>query len=252
MKKILILIGLVCCNAYASPIEFVVASSAGGPDDIVTRKIVEKLETQTNLKFIVVNKPGAAHQIGYNYVGLRNKPTLIISTPTILANDVINFIDPIFYLGDFTSVVFVNKQSGIKNFNELVELSKKRDVIFGTGGVGTYSHKAMLELCQTTLKCLPVPYKGGGEATLALMNGTIDAYAFISYGAKALEQNEKLTAIKRIKFKNEKNWLLLFGKNMSESDTKLIQETLKSLGDEFYNNLGVTYQYRDIKQIDLK
>jgi tripartite-type tricarboxylate transporter receptor subunit TctC len=253
MKRILL---LICCfmsfGVYASAIEFVVASSAGGPDDTVTRKLVEKLESQTKLKFVVVNKPGAAHQIGYNYVNSRNAPTLIVSTPTILTNDVINSINPLFYLGDFTSVLFVNRQSGIKNMDDLIELSKKREIIFGTGGFGTYSHKAMSELCEKTLRCLPVPYKGGGEATFALMNGTIDAYAFISYGAKALEQNEKLIPIDRIKFKNEKNWLILFGKNINESDSNLIKETLKSLGDDFYNNLGVMYQYKDVRQINLK
>ena len=70
MRIVSLLVGLMLAsNVGAQPaIEFVVSAAPGGPNDTVTRKLVEKLEKYTSLKFVVLNKAGAAHVIGYNYV----------------------------------------------------------------------------------------------------------------------------------------------------------------------------------------
>ena len=222
----------------AQPIEFIVSASAGGPNDTVTRKIVEKIEKSTNLQMVVINKPGAAHTIAYNHVLNSNKPTLIMSTPEIINHQVYTYIDEIYNAGYFSNILFVSEKSNIRNIKQLIELSKSREIIFGHGGVGTFSHLAMEQMCSSTLKCLAIPYKSGANGMLALMSGEIDTYALASYGSRQFLENDKLTAIYSIKSSRDKSWFKLFAKNISEKDKELIISVLKSQDNKFYSDLG--------------
>lgn len=223
---------------HAEPIEFVVSASPGGPNDTVTRKLVEKLEKDTGRQFVVTNRPGAAHTIGYTYVQNTAKPTLILSTPEVVAHEVYPQLDDVFTLGYFYNNLFVSERSGIKNFKHLTDISRTRDINFGHGGVGTYSHMAMEQLCSGTLKCLAVPYKSGANGMLALMSGEIDAYALASYGSQQFLENPKVLAIYKIRAQKDKSWFKVFAKNISQKDQELISNVLKAQDKRFYIDLG--------------
>jgi len=240
MRIITLLVGAVLSfNISAQPIiEFVVSAAPGGPADNVTRKLVEKLEKDTSLKFAVFNKPGAAHVIGYNHVISSDKPTLIISTPEIISHEGYSKLDEVYTLGYFTNVLFVSKKSNIQNFKQLTELSKSRQIIFGHGGVGTYSHRAMQTVCEKTLKCLDVAYKGGSQGILAVMTGEIDVYALTSYGIKQFLENNMVVPIYNVGTAKEKNWVKLFSKNVSSADKETILNVLKSQDFKFYSDMG--------------
>jgi len=240
MRIITLLVGAVLSfNISAQPIiEFVVSAAAGGPNDTVTRKLVEKLEKDTSLKFVVFNKPGAAHAIGYNYVFNSDNPTLILSTPEITTHEVYSKLDEVHNLGYFTNTLFVSKKSNIQTFKQLVDLSKTREIVFGHGGVGTYSHRAMQTVCEKTLKCLDLAYKGGSQGMMALMSGEIDAYSITTYGTKQFFENDRLVPIHNIGTTKDKNWFKLFAKNISKEDQEIISNVLKSLNFKFYKDLG--------------
>lgn len=240
MRIITLLVGAVLSfNIGAQPIiEFVVSAAPGGPADNVTRKLVEKLEKDTSLKFAVFNKPGAAHVIGYNHVISSDKPTLIISTPEIISHEGYSKLDEVYTLGYFTNILFVSKKSNIQNFKQLAELSKSRQIIFGHGGVGTYSHRAMQTVCEKTLKCLDVAYKGGSQGILAVMTGEIDVYALTSYGIKQFLENNMVAPIYNVGTAKEKNWVKLFSKNVSSADKETILNVLKSQDFKFYSDMG--------------
>ena len=234
MKLLLLL--LFCVNLQAQPIEFIVAAAVGGPDDTITRKLISKLEEQSSLKFVIVNRPGAAHTIGYNYMNQSMQPSLMISNNTIVNNDLYKTSKPVFKLGTFSNIVFVSKASPIKDMKDLVELSQKRQINFAHGGVGTASHKAMARLCEKTLNCLPVPYKGAAQAMLDLLNGTVDTFAVVSYGANSFLQNTSYKSIGKIS--NDDNWVILFGKNLSNKDIETIQTILNQTNDDFFTEMG--------------
>ena len=240
MRIVSLLVGLMLAsNVGAQPaIEFVVSAAPGGPNDTVTRKLVEKLEKYTSLKFVVLNKAGAAHVIGYNYVLHSDKPTLIMSTSEIIKHDVYPTLDEVYNAGYFTNILFVSKKSGIKSIRELVDLSNTREIVFGHGGAGTYSHQAMQSMCEKTLRCLDVAYKGGSQGMLALMSGEIDAYAITTYGTKQFFENSMLVPIHNIKFSKDKTWFKLFAKNISNSDQEIIAIALKSQHFKFYTDMG--------------
>jgi tripartite-type tricarboxylate transporter receptor subunit TctC len=230
---------LLASLANAQVIEVVVSASAGGPNDTVTRKIVEKLEKETNLQFIVLNKPGAGHTIAYSYVQSATKPVIIFETPTIQQHEVFTHVDDIFTTGYFYNTVVVAKSSGIKNINDLMELNTKRDINFGHGGVGSFSHMAAKKICEKTLKCLDVPYKSAAEGMMGLLSGTIDAYAIVSYGSRKFLENEKYIGIHNIKLGKEKSWYKLFGKNLSDKEKQLIADVLRKTETNFFADLGL-------------
>ena len=81
-----IILSLISCVAFASPIEFVVTTAPGGPLDTTTRMLVAELEKNTNLNFVVINKPGAGHNVGYKYIDETDKPMIFVSSNTIITN----------------------------------------------------------------------------------------------------------------------------------------------------------------------
>lgn len=237
MRKLLVYLTILFSSVcFAEPIEFVVTASAGGPNDTVTRKLVDHIERETNLKFVVVNRPGAAHMIGYSYVQSSSRPTLVLSTPEVLIHPVHKEVQDLYFLGNFYNVVFVAEKSAIKNLQDLRNLST---VKFGHGGVNTFSHQAMLQLCQT-LNCLDVPFKSGAEGMLALLSDTIDAYAVVSYGSKQYSSNPRYRAVHRVTAtKGQQWWLRVFAKNVAPADLEKIKAALDKLNAEFYSDIGL-------------
>ena len=141
-------------------------------------------------------------------------------------------------LGYFSNTLFVSEKSGIKNLKQLIDISKKREINFGHGGVGSYSYLAMESICKKTLRCLDVPYKSGSDGMMGLLTGTIDAYALTSYGIKQFLDNDKYVALNNIRLSKEKSWLKLFGKNLSDKDKETIVKVLSSQEQKFYTELG--------------
>lgn len=231
MKKFLLLLFL-CNNLNAQTIEFVVTTGAGGPQDFLARKFAERIEKHSNLELIVVNKPGAAQKIGYNYIEQSNKPTLVISTSEITHFPVYELVESIYDLGTFNNLVFVKSNT----VNTIEELSKKSEVKFGHGGEGTFGHKAMIEVCKR-MNCLPVPFKSGSDGMLNVLTGTIDAFALVSYGTKQFINSGNYKVIGEVTM--DKNWIKLFGKNLTNKQKETIQTVLKQTDKSFYRELDL-------------
>jgi tripartite-type tricarboxylate transporter receptor subunit TctC len=236
MKKLFFIMAFLAGLTHAQTIEFVVSASAGGPNDTVTRKIADAIEQNSNLKIVVTNKPGGAHTVAYNYVVTSNKPTLIMETPQIENHEVFSQMDEMFNAGYFTNILFVSEKSGMKS---LKDLKNKKEVLFGHGGVGSFSHMAMQAVCEKELKCLDVPYKSAAEGMMGLLSGTIDAYAIVSYGSKQFIENDRYAAIYKIRTEKSKSWYKLFGKNLSDKEKQTIILVLKSLDGKFYSDMGL-------------
>jgi tripartite-type tricarboxylate transporter receptor subunit TctC len=233
------LISIISVFAHANTIEFIVSASAGGPNDSVSRAISAELE-KSNLRIVVLNKPGAAHTIAYQYAYDSDKPLLIMSTSEITHHKVYQQLDEMFNAGYFRNVLYVSSKSNINHINDLISISKNRQIKFGYGGVGSYSHMAMKTICEQKLNsnCLEVAYKGGSVGMLDVMRGEIDAYALVSYGSSQFSNNDKLKAIYDIDIGKEKSWFKLFSKNISPRDRQLILSILNSLENKFFEDMG--------------
>ena len=258
MKRLLAVVALVFVSlVHAQPIEFVVKSAAGGPDDTVTRKIAEHLERTTSMNFVIMNKPGASHTIGYSHFESLTGPAIIVADPHIADHSVYNSAEKLFVIGDFSNILFVRKGSGINTIDDFIELSKTREIKFGHGGEGTYGHIAALKLCEKTIPCLLVPYKSGVPGMLDLMSGQIDAFALISYGTKNFIENDKFVPLMFFsntkhpkysniptlpaKYKNMeiKNTITIYARNLTEKQRKDILNSLAMLDKNFFLDIGL-------------
>lgn len=241
---------------FAQPIEFIVKAAPGGPDDIITRKLVDHLHQTTDMKFVVMNKPGAGHMIAYSYFENHQGPSLIIGDVNMMAHTVYASSKNIFTLGEFTNTIFVRKASGIETLNDLIKLSSTREIKFGHGGIGSFSHIAAVKICDSVIKCLLVPYKSGAPAMVDLMTGQIDAYSLISYGSDVYMNNDYYTPVmmysttkhpkynvallpQNLKNIEIKNWISVFTRNMSDKQNKEIIKSLSLIDKTFFIDSGL-------------
>lgn len=172
----------------AKPVKIVVPYPPGGAVDQVTRRIAQKLTEQTGQSFFVENKAGATGTIGAmqvarspgdGYTLLANDTTYSIlpqvfkKLPWDYAQDLV----PVAGFNFAPTAVVVAANSPFKTLGDMVAYSQANPgkLNYGTGGAGTMPHFATEALQGASgLKATHVPFKGAGEATLALLGGTID------------------------------------------------------------------------------
>lgn len=149
--------GLSRADKYPNaPVTVIVPYGAGGSTDLIARLLVNDYAARSGGEFIVVDKPGAAGNIGTHQVAIA-KPdgnTLLYSTATPFA------INPYIYKTlpfdpdhDFVAVsrtaklplvLGVSASLGIDNIQDFIEYLRKnqKTCSFSSYGVGTSSHIA--------------------------------------------------------------------------------------------------------------
>ena len=204
----------------AKPVKIIVPYAPGGAVDVVTRKMAAKLQEQTGQTFFVENKAGATGTIGVSQA---------VQSPadgyTLVANDTTYALLPHIFkklpfdhahdLIPVSAFVFapmgvvVKADSRFKSLGELLAAAKKEpnSITYGTGGAGTTPHFVSEALgIAAGVNFLHVPYKGAGEATMAMLSGTIDYQVASTPGVMgnvkggkarllAVSGNKRLTAL---------------------------------------------------------
>ena len=170
-------------DAYPSkPIEWVVPYAAGGGTDVVARVLSEPMGKALGQSIIVVNKPGAATNIGADAVA-RAKPDgytiLTGDTGTLAANPYLykklsysagKDFAPVGLLVRFPMLLPVN------NYAEFVEWAKQqaKGVSYGTPGAGSPHHLAIeLLRLQSGLNFVHIPYRGSAPAVQDVVAGQL-------------------------------------------------------------------------------
>lgn len=169
-------------------VRIVVPYPPGGAVDLVTRRIAQKLTEQTGQSFFIENKAGGTGTIGAaqvarapgdGYTLMANDTTYSIlpqvfkKLPWDYAHDLV----PVAGFNFAPTAVVVAANSPFKTLNDLVTYSQANPdkLNYGTGGAGTMPHFAAEALKGVSgLKATHVPFKGAGEATMALLGGSID------------------------------------------------------------------------------
>ena len=172
----------------SAPIKLVIPFAAGGPTDIIGRKVAQKMTDLLGQTMIVENKAGAAGQIGA--VEVKNaKPdghTLLFatsSTHAILPTAVVKpQYDPI---KDFTPIssiclnplVLSTHPSMPDSVPGLVDLMKKNPskYSYASSGTGSILHLAgeYFKREVGNIDVVHVPYRGSGPAIQDLLPGTV-------------------------------------------------------------------------------
>src|SRR5471032_600511 len=175
-------------NFPSRPITIIVPFSAGGPSDVMTRILAERMKVTLGETLLIENVTGAGGSIGVGRA-VRSKPdgyTISFGhLGTHVANgaiyklgyDLVNDLDPVVLLPS-NSMVFVSTNTvPAKSLGELLAWLKARPApaTAGTAGAGSGSHIAGLYFESLTgIKLQYVPYRGTGPAMNDLVAGQID------------------------------------------------------------------------------
>ena len=162
--------------------------SPGGTTDYVARMLAKQMSEISKQSFVVENKPGASGTIATASV-MRAKPdgySLLMNDTTYamlpavfrkLSWDPVKDIAPISNVASTPVILIVPANSPFNSLADLVDAARKKpeSLTFGSGGKGSSTHLAgEVFQHQANIKLLHVPYKGAGEALLALVGGTVD------------------------------------------------------------------------------
>jgi tripartite-type tricarboxylate transporter receptor subunit TctC len=172
----------------SKPVRIVVPYAPGGAVDVVTRKMAAKLQEQTGQTFFVENKAGATGTIGLMSVvqspadgyTLAANDTTFALLPHIFRKLPFDHDTALVPVGAYVfapMTVAVKADSKFKTLGDLLAAAKTEanKVSYGTGGAGSAPHFVSEALgIAAGVNFLHVPFKGAGEATLAMLAGTID------------------------------------------------------------------------------
>jgi tripartite-type tricarboxylate transporter receptor subunit TctC len=171
----------------ARPIRIIVPVVPGGGLDIICRSIGQMLTDRWGQSVIVDNRGGGGTVLATE-IASKAAPdghTLFAGTDTLrivgvtkrVAFDVRKVFDPVVPLAGQPYILIVNPTLPAKDVKDLIALSMKQPVTYGSSGVGTVAHIGMEFLTQQAgAKFVHVPYKGGGQTLLALLGGEIHMY----------------------------------------------------------------------------
>jgi tripartite-type tricarboxylate transporter receptor subunit TctC len=176
-------------NFPVKPMRIVVGFPAGGGTDIATRAVAQKLSENFGQQVIVENRPGAASNIGAEFVA-RAAPdgyTIFMGSVSLSINATLYAKLNYDAQRDFTGVahavsapfILVTHPSvPVKNVKEFIAFAKARpgQVNFATAGAGSGAHLFMeLFSLMADLKMTSVHYKGQAPATVDVLAGQIPA-----------------------------------------------------------------------------
>ncbi|MGJ7546193.1 Bug family tripartite tricarboxylate transporter substrate binding protein [Variovorax sp. LT1R16] len=171
----------------SAPIKIVVAFSAGGPGDLLARRIGQQLSQDLGTPVVIENKTGAGGQIATSTV-VTAKPdgyTLLLNTGALsteavtknkLPYDVLKDLAPVTKAVDLPAVVMVSNRVPAKTMKDFVQHAKANPdkITFGSSGISSSTHLAgELMKSVTGIEAVHVPYAGGTPMLQALMTGEI-------------------------------------------------------------------------------
>ena len=223
MKRLLpgfLLLALMnLCSAQNYPtrtIRFIAPFAAGGGSDLVARKLAQKLTDALGQPVVVDNRTGGSGVIGTDIVAKAapDGHTIMMTTPTFTVNpslmnklpyDNIRDFSPISLIASAPHLLAVHPSLPVKSVRDVVTLAKARpeQLTFSSGSTGGSSHLAG-ELFNLTaqIKMTHVPYRGGGQAVLAIVAGEVslgfvDLVSMLPHVKSGRVRSIALTSLKR-------------------------------------------------------
>lgn len=169
-----------------TPIRYVVPFPPGGLTDMMARMVGQKLSESWKVPVTVDNRAGANGQLGADLVAKAppDGNTVLAITLTHAANvalfpqapyNLMRDLRPLALMASSPMLVVVPTNSPIKDFKDLVAVSKSRQLNAGSSGNGTPPHLTMALFNDLNKSRMThVPYKGGAPSMVDLIGGQLD------------------------------------------------------------------------------
>jgi tripartite-type tricarboxylate transporter receptor subunit TctC len=188
------LAGVAQAQTYPTkPVHVYVTSTTGGPLDLFTRLVTNKMEQRLKQPFVVENRAGAGGNLGISsmlqappdgYAIAFSIDTTLTVNPHLFAQmpfDVEKDVLPVSVLAKFGQALAVPAASPVKSVHDLKTFSLQRDINYASAGNGSPSHLSFAYLQAVVgIKATHVPYRGNPPALLALADNEVQAAMVIS------------------------------------------------------------------------
>ena len=169
------------------PIKIIVPFPPGGGVDMTARLLMEPLSKELGQPIIVENKGGAGGIIGVEAMSHAPPDGYTLSLTgvgTLTAGPHLRKMpyDPmalsqITRLVRMPFIVAVRNDLPAKTLPEFMDLARRQEIRWASGGIGTSQHLAGELFTQMSgIKMIHVPYRGTGPALNDLAAGIVDAY----------------------------------------------------------------------------
>jgi tripartite-type tricarboxylate transporter receptor subunit TctC len=192
------------------PVRVVVPYAPGGPLDLVSRLVSEKLAARFGQSFVVENKPGANGAIGVQavmtappdgYTLLLHGSAGVTIYQAVMrqpAFDTLRDLTPISLVAFFDLILCTNPAQPFKTVRDFVAYAKANPgkLSYGTAGVGAMNHVGMEWFKSLAgIDVVHVPYRGDAPAAADLTAGVLGVAFVSSNVAIPLIQAGKLRAL---------------------------------------------------------
>lgn len=194
-------------QAQQPNLTLIVGFAPGGSADSVARVIGARLQEKTGRIVVVENRPGAGANIATKAV-IQAKPdgnTLLVTTAALPINETLyknkgfsaTVLQPVSIPATTPEVFAINKDDPSKTLAEFVKAQEGKDIVFATAGIGTGSHIAGEYFLKFVMKAQPrhVPFRGGPEATTAVLGGHVPMVVSSLSGFAAQVASGELTGL---------------------------------------------------------
>jgi len=167
------------------PIRMIIAFPPGGPTDLVSRVLAQRLSEQLGQQVIVDNKPGAGGNIAAElsakaapdgYTVFYNTSAIVIG-PALYGKvnyDPLKDFAPVALTASVPLVLVVNPQLPARSVKEFLDLAKSRAgaLNYSSSGTGTITQLASAMMStQMGLQTQHIPYKGSAPGLVDLVAG---------------------------------------------------------------------------------
>ena len=201
-----------CAQAQwpAKPVRMVITFPPGGPSEILTRLVNERLQAAFGQPFVIENRVGAGGNIGADAVAkaAADGYTLLVSTNGVFAINKALYkamtfdpdkdLAPLSLLATAPQMLVVQPSLGLKDFKGFIAYAKRNPgkLSYGSVGSGSASHLTM-ELLKSDagVDLVHVPYKGFPPAVTDMLAGNIQAMFAIVPGVLPHVKAGKMTAL---------------------------------------------------------
>ena len=191
----------------SKPIKVINPFPPGGPSDSIARILGNKINATLGQPLVVESKPGAAGNIGTDFVAkappdgytllmgidtpFTVNPTLYPSMPFKPAD-----LKPVAIIASSSLMFAAHPKLGVSTVAEFLNVAKQREINFSSAGSGSPGHVAASMLAEKTgAKVNNVMYKGNTPAVLAIVSGEVEAAIVATPGLLQHVQGGKLKAL---------------------------------------------------------
>ncbi len=169
------------------PVRLIVAFAPGGPTDLVSRVIAQRLSEQLGQPVVVENKPGAGGNLAAElaakaaadgYTFFYNTSAIVIA-PSLYAKvnyDTLKDFAPVSLTAAVPLMLVVNSSLPVKTVQEFVAYAKSKQgqLNYASSGTGTITHLAGVMFAKELgIDATHVPYKGSNPGLLDVAAGSV-------------------------------------------------------------------------------